>query len=476
MTLDFKIQKYFTYKAAIKKAFRKSLFFLLIFFCIFSVSNISFNSLINQKFLFADTFKSSEESWQPKSYSSYIEPVVGDNTPDVTAEAAIIMEYDTGRILWEKNSSEKLFPASTTKIMTGIIAIQEVKNLYDKTTISKNASGFNSSFFSFKTGDVISIMDLLKAALINSNNNATIALAEYISGSETEFLKKMNAKAIELGADNTNFQSTNGLDSMFADHKSTALDLAIIARYCMENDLFRKMTGTKNDYINVSGENIRIFNTGILLFFDYIKGVKTGFTNNAGYCLVVYSERQGLKLISVVLKSDQGMRESDMLKMINWANDNYSWKKTVDSSQMYKELEINNEIENKEYIYNTRVFAAVYPEKDFINLANTNDVVEIIDDIAEKNTGKTKSNVPILSIDLPINKGQQIGNLKVIINNEEEQTMQLQSQSKINQQYIFQDLKSGMDNKLRNLIILLISFYFLIFIFIIVRNLFLREK
>jgi D-alanyl-D-alanine carboxypeptidase (penicillin-binding protein 5/6) len=236
------------------------------------------------------------------------------------------------------------------------------------------------------------------------------------------------------------------------------------------------MTGTKNDYINVSGENIRIFNTGILLFFDYIKGVKTGFTNNAGYCLVVYSERQGLKLISVVLKSDQGMRESDMLKMINWANDNYSWKKTVDSSQMYKELEINNEIENKEYIYNTRVFAAVYPEKDFINLANTNDVVEIIDDIAEKNTGKTKSNVPILSIDLPINKGQQIGNLKVIINNEEEQTMQLQSQSKINQQYIFQDLKSGMDNKLRNLIILLISFYFLIFIFIIVRNLFLREK
>ena len=98
-------------------------------------------------------------------------------------------------LLWEKNSSEKLFPASTTKMMTGIIAIEEVKNLYDKTIISKNASGFNNSFFPFKTGDEITIMDLLKAALINSNNNATIAIAEYISGSEAEFLKKMNAKA-----------------------------------------------------------------------------------------------------------------------------------------------------------------------------------------------------------------------------------------------------------------------------------------
>ena len=233
-----------------------------------------------------------------------------------------------------------LFPASTTKMIVGIIAIEEVKNLYDKTIISKNASGFNNSFFSFKTGDEITIMDLLKAALINSNNNATIALAEYISGSEAEFLKKMNAKAREIGAYNTNFQGTNGLDSNLSEHKSTAKDLAIIAEYCMKNALFRKMVSTKTDYISVNGETVMLFNTDVLLFFDYIKGIKTGFTNKAGYCLVSFSERQGLKLISVVLKSALGMRESDMLKMINWANDNYSWKKIVDSSQEFKELEI----------------------------------------------------------------------------------------------------------------------------------------
>ncbi len=303
-----------------------------------------------------------------------------------------------------------------------------------------------------------------------------LLLLSIFHGSEAGFLKKMNAKAIEIGAYDTNFQSTNGLDSNLSEHKSTAKDLAIIAGYCMENDLFMKMVSTKTDYINISGETIKLFNTGVLLFFDYIKGVKTGFTNKAGYCLVLFSERQGLKLVSVVLNSAQGMRESDILKMINWANDNYSWKKIVDSSQIYKELEIDNKIENNDYIYNSRVFTAVYPQKDFVNLTNINDAIKIIDDISEKNTGQTKSNIPDLSIDLPINKGQHIGNLQVVINGQEKQAVQLQSGAQISRQYIFLDLRTGMDIKLRNMIILLISFYFLIFILIIVRNLFLRER
>jgi D-alanyl-D-alanine carboxypeptidase (penicillin-binding protein 5/6) len=476
MTFDLKSQKKFTNYKAIKKEFKKSLIFLFTFIFIFSGANIFFNAAVNQKSLLADIFQTAKETGKSKHSSSHIKSNIGGDTPDVSAEAAIIMEYETGRILWEKNSSEKLFPASITKMMTGIIAIEEVKNLYDKTRISENASGFNNSFFSFKIGDEITIMDLLKAALINSNNNATIALAEYISGSEAEFLKKMNAKAIEIGANNTNFQSTNGLDSIFLEHKSTAKDLAIIAGYCMKNELFRKLTSTKNDYININGENIRLFNTGILLFFDYIKSVKTGFTNNAGYCLVVYSERKGLKLISVVLKSTLGMRESDMLKMINWANDNYSWKKVVDSSQIYKGLEVNNKIENSEYIYNTRIFTELYPEKDFTSLTNINDTIDITDDITEKNTGNSKSNITNLLIDLPFKKGQQMGNLQVVLNGEEKISMKLQSGDEISQQYIFEDLNSGMDSKIRTMIILLISFYFLIFLFIIVRNLFLREK
>ena len=476
MTFCLNNQKNITIKKTIKKVFKKSLFFLLAFLFIFSAASIFFNAAILQKSLSAEIYQTSSESLLVKNFSSPIASNSKADVPDISAESAIIVEYDTGRILWEKNSSEKLSPASITKMITGIIAIEEVKNLYDKTIISKNASGFNNSFFPFRAGDEITIMDLLKAALINSNNNATIAIAEYISGSEAGFLKKMNAKAQEIGAYNTNFQSTNGLDSNLAENKSTAKDLAIIAEYCMKNALFRKIVGTKTDYINVSGETVMLFNTDVLLFFDYIKGIKTGFTDNAGYCLVTFSERQGLKLVSVVLKSAIGMRESDMLKMINWANDNYSWKKVVDSSIAYKVLEIDNKIENNDYIYNTKVFTPVYPEKDFVNLTNINDAVEITDDITEKNTGQAKGKTPYLLINLPIQKGQQIGNLKVSINGQEKQSMQLRSGNKISRQYIFEDLKAGMEPKLRSIIILLISFYFLIFIFIIVRNLFLREK
>jgi serine-type D-Ala-D-Ala carboxypeptidase (penicillin-binding protein 5/6) len=476
MTSCLNNQKKNTIKKALKKVIKKSLFFLFTFLFISSAANAFFNSAIPQKSLSADGYQALPETPRPKNYSFSPAPNAKGDFLDISAESAIIVEYDTGRILWEKNSSEKLFPASTTKMIVGIITIEEVKNLYDKTTISENASGFNNSFFSFRIGDEITIMDLLKAALINSNNNATIALAEYISGSEEEFLKKMNAKAQEIGAYNTNFQSTNGLDSNLTEHKSTAKDLAIIAGYCMKNALFRKMVGTKTDYINVSGETVMLFNTDVLLFFDYIKGIKTGFTDNAGYCLVTFSERQGLKLVSVVLKSALGMRESDMLKMINWANDNYSWRKIVDSTHIYKELEIDNKIENNDYVYSTKVFTPVYPEKDFVILTNINDAIDFIDDITEKNTGQAKSNIPHLLIDLPIQKSRQIGKLQVNINGEQKQAMQLQSGDKISRQYIFEDLKTGMEIKQRNMIILLISFYFLIFIFIIVRNLFLREK
>ncbi len=507
MTFSLSNQKKITNKSAIRKAFKKSLFFLLVFLFVFSVTNIFFNTAIRQRPLEAGTCPAAE-SGQNVVFSpvilSVISPVASpvvtpvassvispfisfvilpvatlaakDKGPDISAQAAIIIECDTGRILWEKNSSEQLFPASTTKIMTGIIAIEEVEDLYAKTRISKNASGFNNSFFPFRTGDEITIMDLLKASLMNSNNNATIALAEYISGSEEEFLKKMNAKAIEIGAYNTKYQNTNGLDSNFPEHKSTAKDLATLAGYCMKNELFRKIVSTKNDVISVSGKPVDIFNTDVLLFFDYIKGVKTGYTDNAGYCLVTFSQRQELKLISVVLNSTQGMRESDMLKMINWSNENYSWKKIVDSSQIYKELEIDNKIENNDYIYSTKVFTAAYPEKDFVELSNINDTIEIIDDISEKNTGRAKSNIPNLTIDLPVKSGQQIGNLKVGINGEEKQVMILRSGEEIGQQYMFRDLKVLLDYKLRNMVIFLISFYFLIFILIIVRNLFLREK
>ena len=372
---------------------------------------------------------------------------------DITAEAAIIMDYDSGKILWEKNSSEKLYPASTTKILTGIVAIENITNLNEIVKISRNASGTNSSFFPFKIGDRISIMDLLKAALINSNNNATIAIAEYVSGSEKDFVKLMNEKAREIGALDTFFQNTNGLDTKYPEHKTTARDLAIIAKYCMNNELFRKIISIKNDYIIINDEKVDIFNTNILLFFDYIKGIKTGFTENAGHCLILYSERQGLKLITVVLKSEENKRASDILKLIDWANDNYSNTNIVNCSKIYKTIKIRNGP--------SEVLLDLYPQNDFTQLVNINDKIEITETLST-------------DLVLPVAKGQEIGKISVYINNENVKDIKVISKNSIDKPIITQSIVVEKNQNPKKVLIFLLPFYFLIFIFIIIKNLFIR--
>jgi serine-type D-Ala-D-Ala carboxypeptidase (penicillin-binding protein 5/6) len=372
---------------------------------------------------------------------------------DITAEAAIIMDYDSGKILWEKNSNEKLYPASTTKILTGIVAIENITNFNEITKISRNASGTNSSFFPFKTGDRISIMDLLKAALINSNNNATIAIAEYVSGNEEDFVKLMNEKAREIGALDTSFQNTNGLDTKYPEHKTTARDLAIIAKYCMNNEVFRKITRIKNDKILINDKEVDIFNTNILLFFDYIKGIKTGFTENAGYCLVLYSERQGLKLITVVLKSEENKRAEDVLKLIDWANDNYSNTNIIDSGKIYKTIKIKNG--------SSEVSLDLYPQTDFTQLVNINDKIEITE---------TLNN----DLVLPVYKGQEMGKISISVNNKNVKDIKLISKNSIDKPVITQSIVVEKNQNPKKVLIFLLPFYFLIFIFIIIKNLIIK--
>jgi serine-type D-Ala-D-Ala carboxypeptidase (penicillin-binding protein 5/6) len=372
---------------------------------------------------------------------------------DITADAAIIMEYDSGKILWEKNSNEKLYPASTTKIMTGIVAIENVADLNEIVIISRNASGTNSSFFPFKIGDRISMMDLLKAALINSNNNATIAIAEFISGSEKDFVKLMNEKAREIGALDTFFQNTNGLDTKYPDHKTTARDLAIIAKYCMKNELFRKIISTKNDYIIINDKKVDIFNTNILLFFDYIKGIKTGFTENAGHCLILYSERQGLKLITVVLKSEENKRAADILKLIDWANNNYSNTNIVNSGKIYKTIKVGDG--------SSEVSLDLYPQTDFTQLVNIKDKIEITETL---NT----------DLVLPVVKGQEIGKISVYINNKNVKDIKIISKNSIDKPIITQNIVVEKNQNPKKVLIFLLAFYFLIFIFIIIKNLFIK--
>jgi D-alanyl-D-alanine carboxypeptidase (penicillin-binding protein 5/6) len=376
---------------------------------------------------------------------------------NISAESAIILNYDTDEILWEKNSSQKMYPASLTKMLSSIIVIENVNNLEEVIKIPANASGRNHSAFRLKTGDRISILDLLKASLISSHNNAIVALAEYISGSSEGFVELMNLKAKEIGAYDTSFQNVNGLDSESLDHKSTAADLAKIASYCMKNELFSKIVSIKSDTINVSGKEIQLTNTNNLLEYDYISGIKTGLTNNAGYCIALYSEKEGLKLVTVIL-NDKTIeeRDEDSLKLLGWAYDNLKYLKIVDSEKSIIRVNAGS--------HNTAINIDLYPETDYIDLVNIeSDTVDI--------ESETKD-----AIKLPIKKNEVMGSLDVLINGKKIKEIPLISHDYTGAEYVYQELTDNTQRQISLAIISVALFYFLIFIIIIVRNLLLKRN
>ena len=378
-----------------------------------------------------------------------------DDEIDIVAESAVIVDYETGDILWGKNSSKLMYPASTTKMLSSIVAIENIDNFEEIIKISKNASGRNHSAFRFRTGDKISLLDLLKAALIISHNNASIALAEYVSGNVEDFVKLMNIKAKEIGAKKSFFQNTNGLDDNFPHHKSTAIDLAKIASYCMKNKLFSEIVNTGEDTIKINDKEIEITNTNKLLNYDYIKGIKTGYTINAGFCRAVYSEKENLKLITVILNSSKEGREKDALKLLNWAYDNLGYTKIVDS----KQPSITANIGEK-----TGVNIDLYPDIDYVKLINVNsDVVDIKHKIYN-------------DINLPIERNEILGSMDIFINNKKLKEINMIATENIGSCYIYQELSNAEEIQSRVVLIFLLVFYFLIFIFIIVRNLLTKKN
>lgn len=374
---------------------------------------------------------------------------------DISAESAVILNYDTGDILWEKNSSSPMYPASTTKILSSIIAIENINDFDQVVEILKNASGRNHSAFRFRTGDRISLMDLCKASLICSHNNATIALAEYVSGSVEDFVELMNKKAEEIGAENSFFKNTNGLDDEFPDHRSTAIDMAIIASYCMENEIFKEIVNTREDTILKNDQEIEITNTNNLLDYDFIKGVKTGYTNNAGYCIVLYSEKNDLRLITVILNSiSLEERDKDALKLLNWTYGNLKYVKIIDSHQAAATTTIKDKAE---------LNLDLYPESDYVELININD-----DQIEIKQNSYS-------DINLPVEKEDILGTIDIFINGQKIKELNMISRESVEDAYVYQQLSSDRELRMRFIIVIILVFYFLAIVFIIIRNLFIKK-
>lgn len=233
------------------------------------------------------------------------------NPPVVGAAAAVLMEAETGQILYAKNPHEKRVPASITKIMTVILALERGK-LEDKVTASAKAAATEESKIYLWPGEQMILRDLLYGAMVWSGNDTTVAIAEHIAGSEEAFARLMNEKARELGARNTNFVNSNGLPHPA--HYSTAYDLALIARYAMQNPLFRQMAATREIHLT-SGRWTRHLSNSNRLLWEYpgADGIKTGTTSQAGECLAFSAARDGRRLIGVVLNSPDRYGEAKAL-------------------------------------------------------------------------------------------------------------------------------------------------------------------
>lgn len=228
--------------------------------------------------------------------------------------AACVIEMQTGEIVYEKNSVERLPMASTTKVMTCITALENC-DMWETATVSANAANTEGSAAYIEEGNEISVVDLLYGLMLNSGNDAAVAIAEHVSGSVEGFVELMNAKAQEIGVGNTHFTNPNGLPD--DDHYTTAYDLAMITRYAMQNQTFREIVSTVDfgALIVNTGDVLPFHNHNKLLGdYDGCIGVKTGYTDKAGRCFVSAAERDGLSFVAVTLNdNDDWQDHKDML-------------------------------------------------------------------------------------------------------------------------------------------------------------------
>lgn len=249
--------------------------------------------------------------------------------PSVNSENIIVLDRKTLLPLYEKNAHERTAMASTTKILTCVIALEN-SNKSDIVTISKKASSISGSCLGLHSNTKITMNDLLYGLMLRSGNDCAIAIAEHISGSIEDFSNLMNQKAFELGLFNSSFVTPHGLDN--ENHYTTAYDLALLTNYALKNPDFKKIVSTKRTTISYNNSTSEISNTNELLGnLDGVYGVKTGFTFEAGRCLVSACKRDSLDIIVVVLGADtKSIRTKDSKNLINYIFENYEYINVAD--------------------------------------------------------------------------------------------------------------------------------------------------
>lgn len=314
------------------------------------------------------------------------------------AKSGILMEVNSGKILFEKDKDMKLSVASMTKMMAQIIIMEEIEkgkiHWDDVVTASKNASSMGGSQIYLETGEKMTVEDLMKGISVASGNDATVAMAEYIAGTEEKFVRRMNKKAKELGLKNTHFMNCTGLDEK--DHYSSSYDMAVIARELVINhpDIL-KFSSIYEDYLRENTDHkFWLVNTNKLVSqYEGTDGLKTGHTDDAGYCLAATAKRDNLRLIAIVLgESDSKIRNQETMGLLDYGFSNVK----------VKELKKKGEFIKKMYFEK-----ADKKEVDVI----LKDSLTVIEEAGDK--GNYQYKVMLNDINLPIGKNTLVGKILV---------------------------------------------------------------
>lgn len=283
-------------------------------------------------------------------------------TPDIQATAVYLGDPETGLPLYEKNAEEKRYPASTTKVMTALVVLENVQDLTQKVTVAPedfNGVAADASKAGFVVGEEVSIMDLLYGLMLPSGNEAANTLARVVAGDVPAFVDKMNARATDLGCTGTHFTNPNGLHD--DNHYTTAHDLFRMTQEAMKNETFRDIVSTAQKNLPPSnkaaehpnGKNLYLLTTNQLIlsrhspyFYPYATGVKTGHTSEAGYCLIASAEKKGSELISVMLGCErpkgaaQPVTFAETKELFDWAYENYQSKTLIEQGTEIQEVPI----------------------------------------------------------------------------------------------------------------------------------------
>lgn len=382
------------------------MFFNKYFFKTISII-IIFIYLLSFSYVYADDIDYVEDNISNDLLISSETANISENSLNLNSKSCIVLDRKSKDVLYGKNEKNKVKMASTTKIMTAIVVIENA-DLNKTVEISKKSASTGGSRLGLKTGDKITINHLLYGLMLCSGNDAAVALAESVAGSISSFANLMNNKAIELGLENTHFETPHGLDS--DNHYTTAYELALLTDYALKNPTFSKIVGTKNYTININGSPKNLTNTNELLGnLNGVYGVKTGFTNGANRCLVTSCKRGDMDIICVVLGADtKKFRTQDSIKLIEYVFNTYTYINIENKINEYFNNWISNNknsffiekgiSQNIELIYSSLENSIIPVKKEDVNN------IEFLIDI---NT----------YLQAPIHENDKIGTINVLLNN-----------------------------------------------------------